>query len=217
MNAVEIRKLLRRQFYFIAPDWWECQWRRNPCNRPECPLCGRMIKQRYKHQFKGEDPDSMESAVQDIGDSFAETMMMLQQAAKEQGIDLDAIPEDGTESPPDEFPISNKATEWAARLNQFAKWAGDECTLTDEGQNLMWYANLIPAKAYRNLCSVWRFNKGQLDDRLDYTYTQYVIGECIKIVKGSLASLTSAPPPFGHGLNELYREFLDIEEDVMSI
>src|SRR3989344_3864783 len=27
---------------FKIPDWWECQWRRVPCQRQNCTFCGRL-------------------------------------------------------------------------------------------------------------------------------------------------------------------------------
>ena len=217
MNIDEIRKLLKEKYDFEAPDWWECQWRRLPCNRPECPLCGRLMKQRFKHQFKGEDPDSMEAGIEDIGDSLAETMMMLRQDAERFGIDLNAIPEGETESPPEEFPISKKATGWLLRFHEFAKRTGGEWADTEAGQDLMWYANYIPPKAYRALCSVWRFDKGQIDEKIDYEYTKYVLEECVRIAKEAFAILISMPLDCGKEFSALYLRFLEVEEDVLSI
>lgn len=51
---------------FKMPEWMECTWRRVPCGRDDCPLCGKINKQRQKHTEKGGDSDDLECAFEDV-------------------------------------------------------------------------------------------------------------------------------------------------------
>jgi len=218
MTKEEIYALLKQKYDFVAPDWWECQWRRIPCRRPECALCGRIMKQRFKHQFKGEDPDTMEAPLQDVGDAFAETKTMLTEKAEELGIELDPLPEEEYESPPepDRFPIWQKVFVWSQNLQHLAIRQGMDWRETEAGQDLHWYSSMITAKLYRILCDRWRLEQGQKDDNLDYDYTKYVLENCVRIIKESFENLIVGPWPKTHELTDLHDQFLEMEQVLLS-
>ncbi len=219
MNKSELKERFLKKYDFRIPEWWDCQWRREPCSQPSCPFCGRLMKQRFKHQFKGEDPDSLESALQDVEDSFAETRMMIAEDADKLGIDLNNIPDEEYESPPGplEFHLEKKYHEWLARLHHFAMRTPGEWLETEAGLDLMWYAPLISAKIYRSLCSRWRVRRGQSEDDLDYDYTKYVIENCVAILKTSFEALIGMHLHELNGLIDLYHQLLNLEKEIISI
>ena len=201
------------------PDWWECQWRRNSCNRPKCKLCGRIMKQRFKHKFKGEDPDSMESVLQDVGDTFAEVKLMIQQTAKERGINLNDFESSDIEEPPEHetYPLFDKTYKWILKMHKCAKVKGEGWVDTEAGIDLMWYANLIPPKTGRNLDNRWYSERGEPDHQYDYDYQKYVLENCVRIVKKSFEDIISMHLPQKNELIPLYNEFLGFEKEVLNI
>ncbi len=219
MTRDEIIKKLKQDYDFMPPEWWECQWKRIPCNSPECMLCGKMLKQRFKHEMKGENPDSMESALQDVGDSFAEIKFMIEEMTKEKEVDLDAIDESEIKQPPDhwEHPLFKKTYEWVKKLHQFADRNAHGWHHTEAGQDLMWYANLIPAKTGRNLNNRWLIENDDPDYGIDYDYQHYILSSCISIVQSSFEEIISMHLPYKNELIELYNELIAFKDDVLSI
>ena len=69
--------------------WQDCQWRRKPCGKDECPICGGIKRDRAELAVQGEDPDSMESALKMVGKTMAETLGLLYKQAEEMGIGLE--------------------------------------------------------------------------------------------------------------------------------
>jgi hypothetical protein len=218
MKKEDIKKFLKEKYDFICPDWWECQWIRNACGRAECPLCGRIMKQHFKHQFKGENPESEEAFFQDIKDSFEEAIFLLNENAEKEGINLNQINEDIAMPPePDEFPEHKKYRDWILGIHHFAEEKGLGWIETEAGHDLMWYSNLIPAKVYRNLCNRWYLEKGQTDENIDYYYTRYVLENCIRIIKESFETVISMRLPQKNELICLYNQFLNFEKEILSI
>lgn len=218
MKKEDIKSFLREKYDFISPDWWECQWRRNACEHPACPLCSRIIKQRFKHKFKGEDPYCEESLLQDVKDTFEETIQLLYENTQKHGIEINHFNEEIEMPPePDEFFEYKKTYDWIREMHKFIKEKSGVWIHTEAGQDLIWYANLIPAKIYRNLCNIWYIKKGQTDENIDYYYTKYVLENCIQISKESFETVISMHLPEKNELIRLYNQFLNFEKEILSI
>ena len=54
---MNIYQKIKKKYDFEAPQWWECQWRRNSCQKRKCRLCVRIIRDRERHIKQGDDPD----------------------------------------------------------------------------------------------------------------------------------------------------------------
>lgn len=78
---------------FKIPEWWDCAWRRVPCGRDECRMCGKIKQDRLRHIMKEEDPDDMKSVFEDVGNSLGGALAMIKQHAREMGIDITNINE----------------------------------------------------------------------------------------------------------------------------
>lgn len=182
---------------FSMPKWMDCTWRRIPCSQDNCPICGRIKRDREKHIAQGEDPDSMEAALKDIGDNFKEAMTMIKKDAKRLGIDITNIDDIGEPPEPHEFPLYNKIKDWHYDIYQMAEQAQDNLSAWPSlktGLDLLWYANTILAKTYRQLCNRWHLKQGDEYGEEDYQYTKYVLGECLTIIKKSLQGLSNTYP-----------------------
>lgn len=178
---------------FKMPEWIECVWRRAACGKESCKICGRILRDRQKHIEKGEDPDDLKSALEDVGDNFKEAMMMVKKDAERLGIDLENIDDIKEPPEPEKFPFYRKIQKWHKMVSQIGKDAeasGDLWLGTEAAADLFWYKNTLLAKVYRELCNIWHIEQKDGYGDFDYDYTSYVINECLKILKQSLSELS---------------------------
>ena len=177
---------------FTMPKWMDCAWRRVPCGKDECKICGRIKQDRMRHIMKGENPDSMKSAFENTGRNLKEVLEMIRRDAKKRGIDITNL-EDIEEPPkPEEFPLYNTVSQWCEALDKTARSAketGRPWFYTEVAANLLWYKNTLLSKIYRQLYNRWERERGNEYGKVDSQYTKYVLEECIKILKQSLAQL----------------------------
>ncbi len=205
---------------FKMPDWMDCTWRRVPCDKDECKICGRIKQDRFRHIMKGEDPDSTESMFEDIGKNFKEALGMIRRDAEERGIDITNL-EDIEEPPkPEKFPLYNKVSRWNVALSEVAGSAeGTEYSwfYTEATADLLWYKNTLLAKTYRQLCNRWEQKRGDEYTDVDLQYTKYVLEECIKILKRSLVQLSELDSPQKGGLTVALTHLSNLEKQIIKI
>jgi hypothetical protein len=65
-----------------------------------CKICKEDIEWREKLKKEGKDPNDWGEVFKEVGKNFALTMAMVQEKAKEMGIDLSNVDEEGYEQPP---------------------------------------------------------------------------------------------------------------------
>src|SRR3989338_10481225 len=93
---------------FAVPAWMACTWRRVPCGKSECPICGRLARDRERHLEKCEDPESVESAIEDVEYNLSEALAMVKEDAKAKGIDIANLENVVPPPKPDAFPLWKK-------------------------------------------------------------------------------------------------------------
>ena len=177
---------------FKMPKWMECTWRRTPCNKGRCKICGPINKDREKHIDAGEDPDSWESAFADVGKNLRQTLEMIKQDAAAKGIDITNLDDIQEPPSPSKFPLYTKVKNWWLAVHKLVEAAelDEEMWLyTPEGEDLIWYSLLLPKKVYRQQCNRWHLKMGDNYGEFEYEYTQYVLQESAKILKYSLFEL----------------------------
>jgi hypothetical protein len=183
---------------FDMPKWMDCGWRRKNCGRDDCPLCGRINRDRQRHIDRGEDPDSMKSVMEDVGNNFREALTMIKADATAQGIDITNI-EDIEEPPePAAFPLYLEVNRWRESIFELAENCDETESVwlyTDSGKDLMWYANTLAAKTYRQLCNRWHIDNGDDYGDFDLKYNKYVLDECLKILCQALNDLIKSDTP----------------------
>ncbi|MDA2922951.1 hypothetical protein MYX07_06840, partial [Patescibacteria group bacterium AH-259-L07] len=226
----ETRQMKSRELEYVgdADDfemskWMECAWRCVPCGKDECKICGSIKRDLQKHIERGEDPYSIESALEDVGDTFREALTMIKKDAKRRGIDIDNI-DDIKEPPrPEEFPLYKKAKKWRDTIFKIAEaehqsHKGESLWLnTEEAADLFWYSSTLSAKTYRQLCNRWHIETGDGYGDFDYTYTKYVLKECLTILKKSLKDLSFLAPAKTGELISALAELNDLEKEILKI
>ena len=213
-------KYIGRAKDFKMPKWMECTWRRVPCGKDDCPICGRIKRDRQRHIEKGEDPDDIKSVFEDVGRNFKEAMEMIKKEAERMGIDITNI-EDIQEPPePEEFPLYKKVMEWRNLVFEILESAtqfGEFWVYTETFQDLSWYSNLLPAKIYRQLCNRWHIKEGDDYGGFDYEYTKYVISECLKNLKKSLKELSSFDSRQRNNSTLISNQLINLEKEILEI
>lgn len=185
------KKLIRRKTRpKDIPKWMECTWRRKPCERDDCPICGRIKQDRLKHLAKGENPDDIKIVLADAGNNLKEALTLIREDARLKGIEISNI--DAVKEPPEpeQFLLYQEVRSWQktvfnmAENSQTGFW-----TYTEDAQDLFWYANTLGAKVYRQLCNRWEVENGSDYGDYDYQYTSYVLHECLKSLRDALSRL----------------------------
>jgi hypothetical protein len=165
----------------------------NYCDRwcERCPLTSKCFlyaedqKRLEKHRRKGEDPYDWKIIMKDVEENAKETAKLIQKIAREQGIDLENLPEEEYESPdPTGHPLYQRsqnymdlAHKFLERLRKSIQALGIELperievipsSLEDVEtlkeivacyETISWYHTLISAKIYRALSSKMEKNK----------------------------------------------------------
>jgi hypothetical protein len=205
---------------FKMPKWMECAWRRVPCGKDDCPICGRIKKDRRQHIERGEDPDNIQSVFEDISRNFKETFEMVKRDSQRMGIDITNIENIQEPPEPEEFPFYQKAEEWnkeVFKIANEAKLSGEWWINTEAAADLFWYANTLLAKVYRQLCNRWHIKNGDDYGDFDYQYTKYVLEECLKLLKKSLRELISFDSAQKVNLILVHDQMIKLEEDIFKI
>ena len=131
---------------------------------PKCPFTQRCLTFLDTEELKASGDDSR-SWPDVVGDSLQRTLEMLAEAARRDGIDLDALP-DGTEEPAVEAdPERHRQDPLAGRARAYGQlaWrigraiapivaARDDAPLTEAVETIEWFSSMISAKLYRAIC-----------------------------------------------------------------
>ena len=202
------------------PKWMECTWRRIKCEKDDCPICGKIKKDRQRHIERGEDPDSMESVLQDVGQNFKETLKMIKEDVERMGIDITNV-EDIQEPPkPEEFPLYKEVGKWnkeVLKIGDGAELSGSWWIHTEAAADLFWYSRTLLAKTYRQLCNKWHIENGDDYGKFNHKYTGYVLKECLAILKKSLRELIASNQSQRKELNSILSELFKLEKQITKI
>ena len=202
------------------PKWMECVWRRVPCGKDECPICGKIKKDRQKHIDKGENPDDLKHVFEDVGSDFRKVLQFIKKDAAKRGIDITNIDDIKEPPEPEKFPLYRKVEKWIKSVGQLrnnAELLNEFWLNTEEAADLFWYASIFLAKVYRQLYNKWEIeNEGNYGD-FDYEYTGKVISECLKILKKALENLICKNYKQKIELSNIYSKLLELEKNVAKI
>ena len=202
------------------PKWMECTWRRVPCGKDDCPICGRIKRDRQRHIERGEDPDSMESAFEDVGRNLKEALSMVKKDIERFGIDITNINDIKKPPEPENFPLYQKVRKWEKKVSKIgdeAELSGNYWIHTEAAADLFWYSRTLRAKTYRQLCNQWHIENGDDYGKFDYQYTGNVLRECLKILKKSLKELARNSQSQREELNLIFSELLKLEKQIIKI
>lgn len=201
---------------FTLPKWMDCTWRRVPCGQHSCPICGEIKKDGGKYSARAKNPDDIQIMIVDLSQNFRKLVQLIKKSAKRYGVEMVNI-EYVQETPlPQHFPLYYQAE----------KWKESVCDLVDKGQrtgeiwimleaadDLLWYANLLPAKCYHQLINRYRLARRDKYAEYEYEYTAYVLSEIFKILEFSISQIQP------HNINFLVvrAELEKIKKKVLTI
>ncbi|MDD2935434.1 MAG: hypothetical protein PHX25_03090 [Candidatus Pacebacteria bacterium] len=180
---------------FKIPSWWDCVWKRVPCEKNECKICGKIKEDRQKHINKGENPDAPELFIEDIKNNFKDVLKMIKKDAERLGIDIDNLEDlENMEEPPEpkEFLLYNNLVEWRKSVRDLIGQSEIEnktWVQLEAVQDLIWYSNTLLTKTYRQLCNKWYIENGDEYGQVDYEYTGYVIGEVFNFLDKAVGEI----------------------------
>lgn len=204
---------------FKMPKWMECTWRRVPCGRDDCPICGRIKEDRQRHIEKGENPDDLKNVFENVSQSFKEALQIIKKDAESKGFNITNIENIKEPPEPKEFPLYGEIEKWNKSIMAFgdiAQALGEFWIHTEAAADLFWYANTLMAKTYRQLCNRWHIENGDDYGKFDYQYTNYVLKECLKVLKKSLKELSNNYSQ-KQELNSIYSNLLKLEKKITNI
>lgn len=142
------------------PPYNYCDYRCERCEyADECVVYKKDRVRRVEHILRGEDPDDINTVLEDVGKNMEDTMRMIYEQAEEMGIDLDNVVEEDIEEKPDpkEDPLHKLAYRFTLKTHDFLKDVEKKVLITPEIKTyfdeLRWYHTLLSAKLYRALCS----------------------------------------------------------------
>ena len=205
---------------FKFPRWMECTWRRVPCNKKSCAICGKVNRHMAEHMEHDEHVHDVGVEFEDITHSLRHALTMIKRDAKRLGIDISNIDTIKEPPRPSSFPLYRKANAWNKGVFELYEAAHDEGALwifTEAAADLSWYAELIASKTYRQLCNRWHLDQGDQYGDVDYAYTKYVLGECSTILKRSLDELVRLPSEHKGELASVCSSFLKFETTISEI
>lgn len=202
------------------PLWQDCQWRRKACGQDDCPICGRLNRNRKKHLDSGEDPDSIDSVIMDVSNSFKEMLSLLQNDIKKSGIKIDQINKIDEKPSPIDFPIYNKIMQWRQGIYDIAEASGEDSDAwleTEAGEDLLWYSNTLLVKIFRQFSTVWEMKNNSSEYlESEYYYTGFVLGEVVDILNKSLRELSTNGGVFAGQFNIASLNFDVIRQEILD-
>ena len=196
--------------------WLDCAWKRTSCGKDNCPICGKIKRDKEKLVREGKNSDSIQSALDSFGANLAEAMALIQKDAEAMGIDISNL-DDVVAAPEVEFfPLAVRVEKWYLNIiNLYNKKSarGAAWLLTEEALDLNWYAGTFNAKVYRQLCNKWYLDNEKNYGDFDYSYTSQVLKEVSEIIDKSFISLLPMVPDF----KSLHRDFYLINKEIQKL
>lgn len=205
---------------FEMPTWEDCAWKRIPCGKDNCPICGKIKRNRWRHIIKGDDLDDMKAVFDDVADIFKEMMELIRTDCARCGIDLENIDESNESGPPEpeKFVLWRKINKWRDKIRKLAEDEGLAFWVaTEEAQDLFWYSNILAVKTYRQLCNEWELKHGDEFAEIHYEYTKRVILESLKIIKKSLLSASGLREDLRFEFEKVGEALEVLEKELLAI
>ena len=219
-EAAVLRIVAEEEGGFLTPvgseeemkEWLDCTWKRIPCGKRSCPICGRIARDREKLEREGNDPDSLENSLEIVGANLAEALIMIQKDAEAMGIDIKNL--DEVEDVPDlkQFPLAVAAQKWHIALIKYGekeRKRGATWLMTEAAADLFWYVGTFDVKIYRQLCNRWHRDNGHRYGAFDYDYTSKVLLRVIGILNSAWTQVLDLAP----SSSKLHRRFCNLVKE----
>jgi hypothetical protein len=129
----------RKRDHFIDGIFNYCdRWCEHCEYTRRCRVCSDVEKAARRHELRGEDPNDMKVALQDVHRNFQRAMRMLVRGAKKFDIDLDEIAREAAKAPPvdhsrlDDHPLAKEGMAFFGMAHELVKTMGEDLGLTRE-------------------------------------------------------------------------------------
>jgi hypothetical protein len=133
---------------------------------PRCPFTDRCLTYLDAQELKAERGENRPLA-ETIGESLQRTLEMLAEAARREGLDLEALAEDATESADEDELARHREDPLVVRAREYGQLAwrigravaplaaarADEA-LVDAAGTIEWFSSMISSKLYRAVCGL---------------------------------------------------------------
>jgi hypothetical protein len=203
------------------PTWMDCTWRRVPCGKEVCHVCGDEATQIPGGEGHVSDAtNSPETIFEEVAHSLEEALTMVRKHAEEMGIDITGTNNIIAPPKPKQFLLYRKVEEWHEAVHSIVEdaiTAGSLWIHTEAAADLFWYTHVLSSKVYRQLCNRWsREKEGDLD-MVDYDYTKRVLQECLTTLQKSLAELSLLKTGQKGELMLYLGRLKDLEKQILEI
>lgn len=200
-----------------------CGWRRVRCGKDDCFFCTRVAaeQERLREQGEGGELDgTFMPVLEDEAPYFGEAIAAIQEDAARRGIEIENIDELRAPPKPEAFPLYHRIAAWKESIRELAEQADarhEFWMFTEDAADLFWYADMLSAKAYRQLCNRWFEKERVPHGDFDAAYTGRVLVECIEILKGAFDKLTEHESPSQKALRQARDELSELEAELASL
>jgi len=184
-------KIKNKKTRVNPPKWLDCSWRRVPCGRPDCPICGYFFQKQARLKT-GQGQAFSASFLYELREHL--WVALAKNGQKNKFFDPDIVLPAAIKKipPPAHFPACSFLRNWRNDLFRLADTADENWEawpLLDQGQDLLWYANTLFAKTYHQAVNRWCYRNFHYLNEEDFVYTDYVISEAYEILLASLATI----------------------------
>lgn len=165
---------------WVSKDWFsQCPF--NYCDHfgdkevlaTVCKICKDEPQREKLYKKAGKDPHDLKYVFQDVADSLAQTMKMIQEKAKEMGVDLDNRDDVEEPPPPEKDPIFNLIKKYGDKIDRAIKElyflpVDTDKYLIEKALDVLSHSrHYIIAKTARALSSRWEEQRDSEDDLFD--------------------------------------------------
>jgi hypothetical protein len=215
---------------FISGIYNYCdRWCERCSMTQRCLLYSKDSRRKAEHRAKGEDPHDWDIVLQDLHESFQETLAMLRQHAEEEGIDLDAIDTESVISElaePSDHPLHVKAYRYTMNADKFLEKLqnviNEEIDNINAGNILAenieeikecfeviaWYHMQISVKIHRALCG-----KMEAGEEKDEEYANFSLHDANGSAKVAYDGLSRSMD----ALTTVYEWNKSLHDDIMPL
>lgn len=169
-----------------------------------CRVYKDLYKTRKRFLKKGKDPDSLESAMEIIGENFEKVRKLIKKDAKKWGIDLENFPESEIEEERSfeeelqRYPLYKLATNYAKKIENLLEELSPIALESHEKviENLEiinYYQEILPAKIYRACISREEEDEMENDTTMDSQTSAFIAIRGLRLIIFSLTNLLVYP------------------------
>ncbi len=206
---------------FKPPPFNYCDYRCEKCDeRDNCRVYKDNEERVLQHYVNGEDPNDPKVFLSDLHEIFAKTKNMIKDMAKEQGIDIEELPdEEIPEVNPEEYVVYCLAHQYSKEAHSFIKElekTGIPEAIKEDYEDLIWFHALIAAKSGRLV-------SGFIDDFFDEEVakveeegTLKVINKGINLSKNALENMLHELPDHLYTIAGLMELLKKLEKQIQT-